>query len=172
MKIIQALKTIKANKAKVADLTNKIRNNSAILSHQTSPYGNAGDATIVVSGWLDSIRQILRDNEVLTRRIHLTNNTVEVTIEIGGEQITKTIDEWLTRRANNVDMQQLAYQALTDRGLKEEFVNTPTGERVPVTIVRHYDAKARDEILSVLMSEKAVIDSQLEVINATTDLME
>ena len=172
MKIIEALKTIKANQAKVQDLISKVQKNSAIRSDQTSPYGDQRAATATVSGWLDTIRQILRENEVLTRRIHTTNNSIEITIEIGGSLVTKTIDEWLTRRKNGVDLQTVAYQALTDRGLKEEFVSQPDGTRVPLTIVRHYNPVQRDEVLETLAQEKFLIDSRLEIVNATTDLMD
>ncbi len=172
MKIIEALKNIKANKAKIVDLAAKIKANSALLSSQTSAYGDSGAATRQVGGWLDSVRQTLAETEALTRRIHKTNNSTNVTIELAGVAVTKTIDEWLVRRKDGVDLQALAYSALTDRNLKEEFVTTATGERIPVTIVRHYDAAKRDAVLSSLMSEKATIDGTLEIVNATTDLME
>lgn len=172
MKIIEALKTIRANQAKVHDLVVKVQKNSAIRSDQTSPYGDQRASTATVNGWLDTIRQTLRENEVLTRRIHTTNNSVEITIVIGGIGITKTIDEWLTRRKSGVDFQTLAYQSLTDRSLKEEFVSQPDGTRVPLTIVRHYNPVQRDEMLEILAQEKSLIDSRLEIVNATTDLMD
>lgn len=173
MKIIEALKTIKANKEKIGDLTRKIKENSAILSNQTSPYGGQKDATKVVSGWLDSVRQILRENEILTKRIHQTNNITEVSVTLAdGTTVTKTIDEWLTRRKDGVAAHKVVYSALTDRGLREEFITQPNGERVPVTIVRHFDAAARDSVLSLLSDEVLRIDSALEIVNATTDLVE
>lgn len=159
MKIIEALKTTKANKAKVTDLIAKIKANSAILSNQTSPYGGVTTATLQVSGWVDSIRQILRDNEALTNRVHRTNNSVQVSIDIGGDVITKSIDEWLTRRNGNIDLQAMSLSALTDRGLKEEFVAQPDGTRQAVTLVRHFDARVRDEFLASLASEKAIVDN-------------
>ena len=136
MKIIEALKLIKANKKKVEDLIAKIASNSAFLSNQTSPYGDAATTKRQVDGWLDSVRQILRDNEVLTQKIHKTNNTVEVSIAIGAHTTTKTIDEWLTRRESGVELQLQAYASLTDRRLKEEFIAQPDGSRIPITIVR------------------------------------
>lgn len=172
MKIIEALKTLKANEKKIADLINKIQNNSARLSNQTSPYGDVGAATGVVNGWMDSIRQTLRDKEVLTNRIHRTNVQTKVAILIGGNVVEKTIDEWLVRAKNGVNLQVQAYKSLTDRGLKEAFVSQPDGTNVPVTIVRHFDAGARDKALSILAEESSLISSSLEIVNATTDLVE
>jgi hypothetical protein len=172
MKIIEALKTIKANNIKVSDLVAKIKNASAIRSDQTSPYGDLKKSTQQVDSWLDMVRQTLRENEVLTRRIHSTNNSVTVAIEIGGQTVVKTIDEWLTRRKNGVDQQIAAFLALTDRGIKEEFVSQPDGTRVPLTIVRHYNPVQRDDMLATLAQEKFLIDSRLEIVNATTDLVD
>jgi hypothetical protein len=170
MKIIEALKTIKANKAKVEDLIQKIKMNSAIRSDQTSPYGNK--AFEQVNTWLDMVRQVLRDNEILTRCIHKTNNDTLVTIEIGGVAVAKSIDEWLTRRNGNIQLQQMAYGSLTDRGLKEELVKMPDGSVQHVTIVRHFDAAVRDTVLEHLAQETSLIDMRIEIVNATTDLME
>lgn len=173
MKIIEALKTLKANKKKVNDLIEKIKQTSAFLSNQTSPYGDQAATKAVVEGWLDSVRQTLRDNEVLTNRIHRTNVVTVVPIEVtAGFVIEKTIDEWLTRRKEGVDLHEDAFLALTDRGLRETFVQQPNGENIPVTIVRNYDARARDTALATFAEEKGKIDSALEIVNATTDLVE
>ena len=120
MKIIEALRTLKANKKKVNDLIEKIKQTSAFLSNQTSPYGDHAATRAVVDGWLDSVRQTLRENEVLTNRIHRTNVVTVVPIEVSaGLVIEKTIDEWLTRRKEGVDLHAHAFLALTDRGLRE-----------------------------------------------------
>lgn len=172
MKIIEALKTIKANKKKVEDLIVKITENSAFLSNQTSPYGNQVETTRQVDGWIDSVRQILRDNEILTHRIHKTNNSTLVSIDVGKYSVEKTIDEWLSRRESGVELHLRAYKALTDRRLREEFIVQPDGTRVPITIVRNYNAAARDDAISLLDIEKSLIDSRLEIVNATVDLLE
>jgi hypothetical protein len=56
------------------------------------------------------------------------------------------------------------------RGIKEEFVSQPDGTRIPLTIVRHYNPVQRDDTLATLAQEKFLIDSRLEIVNATTDL--
>jgi DNA uptake protein ComE-like DNA-binding protein len=172
MKIIQALKTIKANEVKIADLTKKIRDNSAILSSQTSAYGDQNAVTAQVQSWVDSIRDIMRDNEQLVSKIHKTNNTVKVSIDLGKNTVTKTIDEWLTRRNTGVDNEMRMLNSLTDKGLTETLQKNSDGSITHITVIRHYDSVKRDEWVSVVSTEKYNIDSALEIVNATTDLVE
>lgn len=171
MKIIEALKTLKANKEKVIELSAKVKANSARTSVQTSPYGDEAAATKQVKSWLDTIASVLRNNEELASRVHKTNNATIIDIEIGGKVISKSIDEWLRRRNEGVDLELMAFSALTDRGLKEELIKNADGTTTHVTIVRHFDAIGRDNKLSELSSEKRMIDSALEIANATTDLV-
>ena len=172
MKIIEALKTIKANKAKVEDLIQKIKANSAMLSINTSPYGDVAKSSAQVKSWIDTINSVLLNNEGLSSRVHRINNSVKVDIDIGGKVITKTIDEWLRRRSEGVDFEARAFGSLTDRGLKEDLIKNADGTTTHVTIIRHYDVYAKDERLATLLGEKALIDSTLEIINATVDLVE
>ena len=172
MKIIEALKRIKSNRDKVYDLINKVRENSARLSSQTSPYGDEAAAKAQVQSWIDTVKSVLRENEVLANRVHRTNVATQVTIELGGKQVTKSIDEWLTRRKDGVDLEQMLWQSVGDRGLKETLATKPDGTTEHIVVVRHYDVRMRDENLSVMLTEKSEIDSALEIVNATTDLLE
>lgn len=172
MKVIEALKRIKSNRDKVNDLIEKISSNSARLSSQTSPYGDEATAKAQVQSWIDSVRSILRENEVLANRVHRTNVATPITVELGGKQVTKSIDEWLTRRKDGVDLEQYMWASIGDRGLKETLVTNPDGTTSHVTLVRHYDVKQRDENKSVMLTEKSDIDAALEIANATVDLFE
>lgn len=172
MKIVQALKTIKANRMKIDDLIRKIRDNAARTSIQTSPYGDQETVIKQVASWMDTVRSVIRENEILTNRLHRTNALTSVTMEIGNKSITKTIDEWIVRRKEGVSFETRMMQSLTDLGLREELVKQPDGSTIHVTIVRHFDPKQRDDRMSVLMDEVQIIDSTLEIVNATTDLVD
>lgn len=169
MKIIEALKKIKMNENRLVKLRQDIASNSARLSNETSPYGDS--ATKQVTAWLDEARSLVLDNETLIHRVHKTNVTKEVSIEIGGKLITKTIDQWLTRRRTGVHQQAGVVQMLTDRKLKETTITQSDGTQVPVTIVRHFDAAQRDKELAALQEEPFLIDSALEIVNATTNIV-
>ena len=65
------------------------------------------------------------------------------------------------------------WKALTDRGLKEQNLQTAQGGAVTeVRIRRYYDPAERDAKRELYRTEPSVIDATLEVVNATTDLME
>ena len=169
MKIIEALKKIKANDQKISDLNNRIAANCARKSIETSAYD---DPIKTVSGWINSVQDLILDNERLTYLIHRTNVETEVTIEIGDNTITKTIDQWLYRRRNGAVKALQTYQRLSDRGLKSEAMKQTDGTILQIDVVRHFDAAERDKKVDLLTSEPLVIDARLEIINAITDLVE
>lgn len=168
MKLIEALKTVKLNEKKIADFQERIRRNSARLSNETSPYD---DPTKQVTEWVQTCIDLNRSNTDLIHRIHKTNSSTTVPITIGGKQVFRTIDEWIHRRTH-ADTDRRTMLMLTDRNLREGSVEQSNGERVEVSIVRHYDAAARDQQLEILMEEPTLIDSQLEIVNAITDLVD
>lgn len=169
MKIIEALKKIKLNEKKIADYTTRIKQHSAILSTETSPYA---DTKKEVDGWLQAVADLVKENETLMRRVHTTNTSTQVNVEVGGKQVTKSIDEWLYRRNKGIEFERLSVAALTDRNLKEQAVPDKEGKMQIITINRHYDASLRDKRLGQLMDEPSQIDMALEIVNATTDLLE
>jgi hypothetical protein len=169
MKIIEALKQVKANRKKIQDLQLKVRNNCAILNTESSAYK---DLDKQVKGWLQSIQDLSRDTMELLVRIQKTNIVTPVTIELGGKAITRTISEWVYRRREFAQIEATTYRLLTDRGLKEGTVTNSLGEKVDQKIIRLFDAEERDRKVALFDEEPMVIDARLEVVNAVTDLVE
>jgi hypothetical protein len=170
MKIIEAMKRIKQNKEKVADLQNKIGSVCANLSHETPIYG--AETRNKVAEWAQSCDDISQENIRLLCAIQRTNLATSVSIDLGEKAVTKTIAEWVWRRREyaNTDMQTWA--KLNDRGLKEGFMQSSTGTPMEVKIVRHFDPEKRDFKVAMYRAEPHQIDAALEVVNATTDLLE
>ncbi len=170
MKIIEAMKRIKANKEKVADLQNKIASVCANLSHETPLYG--GETRQKVDEWAQSCVDISQENIRLLTAIQRTNLATAATIELGGKPVTKTLAEWVWRRREYAALDFQTWAKLTDRGLKEGFMQSSTGTPVEVKIVRHFDPVKRDEMIAMFRSEPHQIDAALEVVNAVTELVE
>ena len=168
MKIIEAMKKVKANRVKISDLQGKIGLNCAHLSHETSPYDNPAKK---ISEWVQSCCDISQECVGLLTSISVTNHATTVAIEIGGKTVKKTIAEWIWRRREFAAIDKATYAALGDRGLKEGQLGTSTGDPIQVTIVRNYDAEKRDKMLAEFTEEPSSIDAALEVVNATTDLV-
>ena len=170
MKIIEAMKRVKANKEKVADLNQKLAAICANLSHESPLYGT--ETGNKVKEWLQSCVDISQENVRLLCAIQRTNLATRVSVELGGQSVSKTIAEWVWRRREYAAADQKTYTVLTDRGLKEGMVQTSTGQPMELKIVRHYDPVARDTAMAIYRSEPHLVDAALEIVNATTDLIE
>lgn len=170
MKIIQAMKTVKMNKAKVADLQTKLANICANLSFETPMYGT--ETGNKVKEFLQSCTDLSQENVRLLTAIQRTNLATQVTIAIGEKNVTKNIAEWVWRKREYAAVDMATWTKLTDRGLKEGMANTSTGTPLEMKLVRHYDPVARDNAIGMYRSEPHQIDAALEIVNATTDLIE
>jgi hypothetical protein len=170
MKIIEAMKRVKANKEKVADLQRKIGSVSANLSHETPLYGAETPAKIVE--WLQSCNDTSQENIRLLCAIQRTNLATKVTIKLGDKDVTKSISEWVWRRREYAGVDLATWATLTDRNLREGQLPQSTGAPQLITIVRHYDPIRRDKMMDLYRTEPHEIDAALEVVNATTELME
>ena len=168
MKLIQAMKQVKQNKEKIADLQNKVSQYCANLSVETPLYGS--ETKTKINEWLQSCTDLTQDNIKLLCAIAKTNLATEVTIEIGGKQVTKTIAEWVWRRREYAAIDLATYSKITDRGLKEGAAQTSPGVMTELKLIRHYDPVVRDERLAMYRSEPHLIDAALEVVNAVTEL--
>ncbi len=169
MKLIEALKKIKDLQKKAADLRDLVKVNCARSSLETDKYVEQGKK---VEGWIQSHSDLLKEILHLRVAIQGTNILTEVSVEIGGKTITKTIAEWIHRRRDLATEELSMWRNLTDRGIKEGYGNAPTGDQFKIEIVRFYDPTERDNRIDLYQSEPMTIDSRLEVVNAVTDLIE
>lgn len=170
MKLIQAMKKLKDLKAKVDDLKEKVSRHCADLNIATATYP---DQKRQVSEWLQAQHDILKEMLSLRVGIQRTNLGTHVSIELDGRHVSKSIAEWIHRRRDLALMERDMWQALTDRNLKEQDLQTmPGGPITQVRIVRYFDPVERDKMVSLYRSEPSVIDAALEIANATTELIE
>ena len=169
MKLIEALKMEKRLIERISDLQDKIGEHSAYLDFETPRYENQKEQ---VAKWVDSVRDSLRELEKLRFNILQTNLMTHVTIEIGDSKVTKPIQSWIFRRRELAKVELNTWLRLTDRNLREGQIQESTGNTKSVKIIRCYEPKQKDDMVSVLKEEPTTIDSALEVVNATTDLIE
>ena len=170
MKVIEAMKMVKANREKIADLQAKIAANCAGLSHETPVYG--ADTARVVNGWLQACQDLSQECAKLLVRISKTNIQTNVSITIAGQVVTKSIAEWVWRRREFAVLDLKSVSVLGDRGLREGAVNVGTAQPLEVKIVRYFDPMQRDKLADMYRSEPHLIDAALEVVNAVTELVE
>ena len=168
MKLIEAMKKLKDLQVKALDLQAKVGVNCANLDVETPMYA---DPAGQVREWIQAHGDILKEVLRLRSAIQRTNLGTTVTIELGGQQVTKCIAEWIHRRRDLAKMEMDMWSKLGDRGLREGAINSGGGgEPRQVKIVRHFDPKARDEKIDLYRGEPSKIDATLEVVNAVTEL--
>ena len=177
MKLIEAMKQKEDLLVKAADLRQKINRHCAYLSYETPTYGTYDSQKDQVRAWLQAHRDILQEVSRLRLAIQRTNVDTEVTIELGGKQVTKTIAEWIVRRGSPknpglADLDRQAWNTLGDKNLKEGRGESTEGVTVDIRILRCFDPAERDTMVELFRSEPAKIDGVLEIINAVTDLIE
>ncbi len=168
MRIIEALKSLKDLDQKAFDLRAKIKEHSAYASFETPRYV---DQKTQVDRWLQAHRDILLLIEKTQFNIQKTNIATMVSITIGDKKVTKSIAEWILRRRKLIKLEQESWSLLTDKGIKEGQGAGPSGV-LEIKLIRAYDPKEKDEKLEQLRAEPFLIDSALEIVNATTDLIE
>ncbi len=169
MKIIEALKQVKDLDRKTKDILDKIQKYCADMDYETPVYQ---DQRAQVSQWLQSYRDLCREQGRLKYCLSRTNVNTKVTIIIENNEVTRSITEWIERRKTLCKTERQAYAALTNRGLKDMRTQQSAGQIIECKVRYYYDPLLRDHMMDILGAEPALIDSKLEIINATTDLME
>lgn len=170
MKLIQAMKKLKDLNVKAEDLRSKVAQFCCDLTIETPTYP---DQRSKVNEWIQGHSDILKEILKLRVAIQRTNLATPVTIELDGKQVTKSVAEWIHRRRDLAKLELDIWSKLGDRNLKEQNIQTaPGGVVTEVRIRRYFDPNERDKKREVYRAEPSVIDSTLEVVNATTDLME
>lgn len=171
MKIIEALKKVKYNREKMVDLARLIKQNAANMESQKGRTGY-DDPKRKIREWVQSVHDLQNDNARLLAGIQRTNLTTKVTIEVeDGKPVTKTIAEWITRRREGVDQDYQVYSCMSTN-LKQQTMQDAQGNLIVDNVVYNFSTEERDKKLMVLSEEKSRIDSTLEIVNATTDIVD
>jgi hypothetical protein len=169
MKLIEALKQIKDLARKADDIKNLVKGHCAISSLETQKFPNQ---TKQVSEWVQAYGDLLKETLRLRLAIQKTNLETEVIIEIDGKTVTKSIAAWIHRRRDLANSEMQIWAMLSDRGIHEGLGKGPTGDPIEIKINRFYDPAEKVRKMEVYASEPSIIDGRLEVVNATTDLIE
>lgn len=169
MKIIEGLKEIKRLEEKINDLNSKIQVYCADIDFETPAYP---DQRSKINEWLQSVHDSLKEAMRIRIAIQVTNLKIIVPIELGETKINHSIAEWIIRRRLYAKIEENAWLKLTDRGLKDGTFQNTVGANVVVKIRRYFDLVEKDKKVEEFQSEPGIIDRTLEVINATTDLIE
>jgi len=171
--IVEALKMKKRLHKRLEDYRSKIKYHCAHMDNEKPVYGSQEDQRKRVQGWVQSHHDTVKNIEDLSIAIQKTNLSTEVEILLGGKPVKKTIAQWILRRQTLASEEETCYKSLTDRGLRDTIQTGPDGKtKIDYKVVRYYDAVDRDEKRDTFRHEPSMIDAKLEVVNATTNLVD
>jgi hypothetical protein len=171
MKIIQGLKQIKDLLKKAEDIRLKVAQHCADLDCEVPIYP---DQRGQIAQWLQAHQDITKEIASLRFRIQKTNVMTPVTITLGGVHVTKSINEWISRRKDLANLDMLCFKGLSDKGIKEVYAHKLTPNSPESTVKRrmYFDAAERDRKCELYRSEPSSIDATLEITNAVVDLLD
>lgn len=171
--IVQALKKMKSLKEEIEATRQLIAAHAADYSNESPVYETVEKQKAQISVWLQSIEDKLQAYASLSLRVKYTNLMTPVTmyLEDGAKKLTLPLEQWIILRREISPIKQSVYASVGDRALKDKEVRTSNGNTETVHVRRYYDPVARDTMLAQARSLPALIDSNLEVVNATTPLL-
>jgi len=171
--IVEALKLKKRLNKKLEDLREKIGEYCAHYDNEKPVYGSEEKQKATVDGWVQAHHDIVKKIEDVSIAIQKTNLVTEVEIHLGGIPVKKTISQWIIRRQALAQQEAACYSVLTDRKLRDKEIMASDGKtKQTIRVVRYYDPTEKDLKLDTYKNEPSMIDSKLEVVNATTQLVE
>ena len=173
-KIIEALKEFPLIDKKIARNRRQLDGYSSIvlvgddMKPFDLPFGDMAKQQLEVDALLQSTRDLTIRHGNLKRRLSLTNATVMVTIS--GE--TKSITEWIAFRQSGASYLLHAQQALTNSAAEAQVHSRQTDTSSGFKTHRFFSEKERNDEIERLTDLVGSVDSTLEIVNATTDLLE
>lgn len=172
MKIIEALKELPLIEKKLEKNRQLLTAYAASVDAGTAYSGLKFDTparqTEEVSALIQSCEDLVARKARVRKALAVTNAGIQVTID----GVTKSITEWIEYNQRGFEALERVYGTLSENHVANEARNAKFEPTQGIRILRHYDEKGRNVRLQQIMETKNKIDTTLETVNATTDLLE
>lgn len=171
MKIIEALKELPLIEKRIAQMISDINQYASLISSEEPALGTEDAHKKKVKGLKQKAFDLIRHYEKIKNTLEKTN--CKVVVEIEG--VKKTIREWITVRKDTGKLYSAVFDAFNIKHATDLLNSVRidvTKEGVNVSLKRMYsedEIKQEREKSDLIISR---IDAALEVVNATTDLVE
>jgi len=169
MKLIEAMKRLKLLEKRMAGNWENITKYASQLSHEKLYFNTHEEQTKEVSGIIQSTHDLVWEYMRLKANIDYTNLRTVVTIK--GKEYT--IAQLLLMKRKMVAVLKSSYQALNSKSAESRMHRTvavPDGSSV--SVITFFNEREKNVQLLYWMEVESEIDARLEVVNATTDLLE
>lgn len=168
MKIIEALKEVKLIEKKIVKNNETIMQYSSQLSNEKPYIGDEKEQTKYVKELIQSNLDLIDRSLILKLKIEKTNNS---TIATKRGKREYTITELLAYKRRIGAFERATFSSLTEDNAKRNMAMF-RGNDSGISIIRFYDEKSKNEKLGDWLEFSENIDGLLEVLNASTDIVE
>ena len=168
MKIIEGMKRLRVIEKRMESQRNAVTEYASKLSTEMPRFQTKDDQAKEVASLIQSNNDLCAEYLRIKRSIEYTN--LKVTVELQGKAYS--ISDLLVIKRKLADRMVATYRALNDTVARDRLRNAPKfdGETPKVEIL--YDERTKLDNIRKWQDLADTIDSRLEVINATTDLIE
>ena len=168
MKIIEGMKRLRVIEKRMESQRNAVTEYASKLSTEMPRFQTKEDQAKEVASLIQSNNDLCAEYLRIKRSIEYTN--LKVTVELQGKAYS--ISDLLVVKRKLADRMVATYRALNDTAARDRLRNAPKfdGETPKVEIL--YDERTKLDNIRKWQDLADIIDSRLEVINATTDLIE
>jgi len=168
MKIVEGLKRLKVLEKRIVSNCSDITKYASILSTEKPAFESE-------TMQKEEVRQLIQASEdlgaeYLKLKSQIERTNLQVSATINGK--THTLSEFLVIKRKLARMMQGVYNALNTNAAEGRMHTSRFGNDQKVNIVQLYDESSRNESLRAWQDLYEAVDSRLEVINATEDLVE
>ncbi|HPR91019.1 MAG TPA: hypothetical protein PLD93_06270 [Synergistaceae bacterium] len=168
MKIIEGMKRLRVIEKLMESQRNAVTEYASKLSTEMPRFQTKEDQAKEVASLIQSNNDLCAEYLRIKRSIEYTN--LKVSVELQGKAYS--ISDLLVVKRKLADRMVATYRALNDNGAQSRLRNAPKfdGETPKVEVL--YDERTKLDNIRKWQDLADIIDSRLEVINATTDLIE
>jgi len=166
MKIIEAMKELKLIEKKLERNNDLIGKYSAQLSNERIYFGTKDAQEKEVKSLIQSSHDMV-DNYIKLKLLVETTN-LATKVELMGKKYT--LAELLIHKRKTARMMINSFDSLTDNHAKSSLRMLPSADKISVE--RFYSESFKNENMRSWQDFYESIDARLEVVNATTDLVE
>lgn len=167
MKIVEAMKELKLIEKKMNKNNDSIQKYSSQPSNERPYFQDEDSQKKEVKNLVQSNKDLLANYLDLKKKIERTN--LETTVEMDG--VKYTISDLLVLKRRLAKTMIDSFSSMNDQNAKQGLM-TMRGSDSSIKIERFYDERERMDGLRKWQDFYDNIDSRLEVVNATTDIIE
>ena len=168
MKIVEGLKRLRIIEKRLKSNRESITRYSSMVNTERPLFENEDKQRKEVTSLIQSCQDLVKEYLETKKRIEHTN--LKVTVEIGG--VSYTISDLLAIKRKLAILMIKTYNSLNDTAGENRLRHANLVEGKTPHVVRFYKEETRNEGLQIWQDLYDNIESRLEVVNATTDLIE